>query len=240
MRMERVVRMPLLTVLVAACFWGVAQARERSGTGQGYFYIGVSTMDVEKLNNTMKAFGYPELSSRVLSMGGGGHAFMGRLVIGGQGHALTGESQDALIGNVPYKANLSAGIGFLDVGYLLTPGSKLKIYPILGIGGGDIELSIVEKQPPAFELILQRPNRSSRLSKAVFLLNVCLGVDYFVVTRQDEEGVGGLVLGFEVGYTLSPVTSGWAADEIEITGGPDMGITGPYVRFKVGGGGKSK
>ncbi|MDZ7293937.1 MAG: hypothetical protein ONB14_00775 [candidate division KSB1 bacterium] len=240
MRKGRSVKILCAMLLIAVCSVGVTNAREHKGTGQGCFYIGASTVDVEKLNTSLRAFGYPELSDRVMSMGGGGHAFINRLVIGGQGHALISKSYDVIVRNVPYKTELTAGIGFFNVGYLLTPQSSLKVYPMFGIGGGGIELSITEKQPPAFEQILQQPNRSTHLSKAVLLVNVALGVDYFIVTQRDEEGVGGLVLGFELGYNLCPVTSGWSAEEIEITGGPDVGIAGPYVRFKIGGGGKRK
>lgn len=240
MRMRRDVKLLLLVLLILGCFAGGAQARGRGGAGQGYFYIGASTVDVEKLNRSLNAFGYPELADRVISMGGGGHTFINRLVIGGQGHALIGKSYDVTVRNTQYKTSLNGGIGFFNVGYLLTRGGNLKVYPMLGIGGGGIELSIIEKQPPAFEQILQQPNRSSRLSKGVFLVNLSLGVDFLVVTKADEEGTRTLVMGLELGYTVTPLASGWEAESMEITGGPDVGVTGPYVRFKIGGGGRRK
>ncbi|MBC7188423.1 MAG: hypothetical protein H5U38_15465 [Calditrichaeota bacterium] len=221
-------------------FLAQAQAREGRGGGYGYFYLGSSMVDLDKLNATLRVSRYPEFSNRLLSIGGGGHAFFKRLVLGGQGQALMSKTTDVSVGGIPYKASLAAGIGFFDIGYLLTPRGNLKVYPMLGIGGGGLELAIEEKQPPSFEQILAHPNRSTRLSAGLFLVNFALGVDYFVLTRQDEEGIGGLVFGVELGYTYTPFAGGWQAEEIDISGGPDASLTGPYLRLKIGGGGKRR
>ena len=46
-----------------------------------------------------------------------------------------------------------------------------------------------------------------------------------------------MVLGLRAGYTVSPIKGDWTIDEIEVTGAPQTGITGPYIRFMIGGGG---
>ncbi len=227
----------LLVCLVAGLATG-AGARERRGEGHGYFYAGTSFLELDKLNDALTAQGYPSFSTQLFSMGGGGHAFIGRIVLGGQGHALFSKSKDVVIGSTPYKTSLSAGIGMFDLGYVVTPPGRLKVFPMVGIGGGGMEMTIVEKQPPAFEEILKNPARGANLSMGIFLLNFALGLDYLVVTGRDKGGMGGLVLGLEVGYTFTPFFAAWSADEIEITGGPDTGVTGPYVRLKIGGGGR--
>ncbi|MCR4440364.1 MAG: hypothetical protein QHJ34_14015 [bacterium] len=240
MKLSRGIVAGVTLLVLLSCLLGQGQAREGRGGGHGYFYIGSSMVDLDKLNATLKTSQYPEFSNRLFSMGGGGHAFFNRLVLGGQGQALISKSTDVSVAGTPYKASLSAGIGFFDIGYLLTPRGNLKIYPMLGIGGGGLELAIEEKQPPSFEQILAHPNRSTRLSAGLFLVNLALGADCLVLTRQDKEGMGGLVLGIEVGYTYTPFAGGWQADEVDISGGPDASLNGPYLRLKIGGGGKRR
>lgn len=234
---KAVVVSALLLCLVAGLTTG-AGAREQRGGGHGYFYAGTSFLDLDKLNEALTTRGYPRFATQLFSMGGGGHAFIGRLVLGGQGQALFGRSKDVVKNSTPYKTNLNAGIGMFDIGYVVTPPARLQVFPMLGIGGGGLEVSVVEKQPPAFDEILEHPARGARLSTGVFLLNLALGLDYLVPTGRDKSGMGGLVLGVEVGYTFTPFFAPWSADEIEITGGPDVGITGPYLRLKIGGGGR--
>ena len=241
MNPKRAVVVAVTMLMLLSCMLPQARAREKRGSGYGYFYVGASMLDLDKLNEALGAHNYPEFSNRLVSIGGGGHAFMNRLVLGGQGQALVGKSTDVNIAGTAYKGTLSAGIGFFDIGFLLTPPRRLKVYPMLGIGGAGLELAIVEKQPPSFDQVLEHPNRSTRLSTGMFLLNFALGVDYMVATRARRACcAGGIVLGVEVGYTLTPVATGWTADEIEISGGPDAGLNGPYVRFKIGGGGQRR
>ncbi|MGQ9560545.1 MAG: hypothetical protein ACUVTG_05350 [Candidatus Oleimicrobiaceae bacterium] len=228
----------LLLCLMAGLTTG-AGARGQRGEGHGYFYAGTSFLDLDKLNEALTARGYPSFATQLFSMGGGGHAFVGRLVLGGQGQALFGRSKDVVKNSTPYKTNLRAGIGTFDIGYVVTPPARLQVFPMLGIGGGGLEMTVVEKQPPAFGEILEHPARGARLSTGVFLLNLALGVDYLVPTRRHKSAMGGLILGLEVGYTFTPFFfAAWSADDIEITGGPDVGITGPYLRLKIGGGGR--
>ena len=56
----------------------------------------------------------------------------------------------------------------------------------------------------------------------------------------DEKGKGGMVLGVRAGYTFSPFKGDWNMDDLEISGAPETGITGPYIRLMIGGGGFGK
>jgi len=48
------------------------------------------------------------------------------------------------------------------------------------------------------------------------------------------------VFGLRAGYTLSPFKRDWQMDELEISDAPEMGMTGPFIRFMFGGGGFEK
>jgi len=88
----------------------------------------------------------------------------------------------------------------------------------------------------SFDEILQIPARSSVMSKGGLVLNLALGAEYLLKFVEDESGRGGMLLGVRAGYTVSPFKGKLGMDEIEISGAPKMGITGPYIRIMIGGG----
>jgi hypothetical protein len=159
------------------------------------------------------------------------------VIIGGEGHLLVGDESEAAISSGDYKTSLSAAYGFFNVGYLVYSKDDLHVYPLVGLGGGELWLKI---GPHSFDDILENPQRSAELSTGGFLLNLALGADYLWKLKEDEKSEGGLVFGLRVGYTFAPAKGEWTADGIDISGGPEVGITGPYIRFMIGGGGKSK
>jgi len=210
---------------------------KKVGSGRGYFITGWSTLDVTKLNDRLTSHGYPEFSNSFISIGGGGHVFIkNKLVIGGQGHTLIGSEKTS--GSL--KSTISAGYGVFDIGYIIYSRKDLNIYPLLGFGGGGLTLKIAEDSSPAFDDILANPKRSVELIYGGFVLNLSLGIDYFVKMGEDEEGVGGLVFGLQGGYMLAPITHDWKIDENDVNGGPEIGFGGPYVKVMIGGGGRSK
>jgi hypothetical protein len=234
-----------LTLVLAMSFFliNIAQCQERStkdnrGEFRGYFMFGGSNLDIKSLNKKLESKGYSKFSDNFVSFGGGCfHRKDSRWMIGGEGHFLFVEEQDATIASGNYKTSLSAAYGFFNLGYLAILKGGLNVYPVFGIGGGGMWLKIAED---SFDKILENPNQGSELSTGVFLLNLALGTDYLLKLKEDEKGESGLVLGVRVGYTYAPFKEDWETSGIQIAGGPELGITGPYVRFMIGGGGKSK
>ena len=224
----------LTLVAVMSVFSVSVDAKE--GGGRGYFMCGGSIVDIDALNSRLEGKGYSKFSDSFFSLGGGGYAVINRVIIGGEGHGLIG--RDETSGN--YKTSLSAGYGFFDLGYIVYSTGYLNVYPLLGLGGGGINFKIVEREAPSFDEVLDDPKRSIELSTGGFLLNVALGTDYLLKLGEDEEGEGGFVFGLRVGYTLAPVKGDWDMDGTEISGGPEVGITGPYIRLMIGGGGISR
>ena len=210
----------------------------REGGGMGYSMFGWGTLDIEALNSRLESKGYSSMSDNFFSVGGGGHGIINnKVIIGGEGHTLLGE--EITSGN--YKNSINVGYGFFNVGYIVYSKKQLRLYPLLGIGGGGINLKIKEKPVSlSFDDVLNDPERSVELSTGGFLLSFAVGMDYLLLLGGDEEGEGGLVFGLRAGYTLSPFKRGWEMDEIEISGAPDIGITGPFIRLMFGGGGFEK
>jgi len=228
-------------VIFSVFLCAIAQAqettvRDKEGGGRGYFMFGGNIIDIKRLNSKLESKGYSKLSDNFISFGGGGHGIIRKVIIGGEGHGFTG--RETTSGN--YKTSIGAGYGFFNVGYLIYKTGAINIYPILGLGGGGIGVKIIEKGTPSFDEVLDNPKRSAELSTGGFLLNLALGTDCLLKLGGDEKGGGGLVFGLRIGYTFAPIKGDWEMDGIDISGGPDIGITGPYIHLMIGGGGFGK
>ena len=112
----------IVAVVILLCLFTVTitsyAASGRRGTGRGYFMVGFSQIDFDELNSRLTAKGYPEFSNNLITLGGGGHAIINKLVIGGQGNAYLGSNEEAQIGDDRYEASVAAAAGFFNIGYL--------------------------------------------------------------------------------------------------------------------------
>ncbi|MHB8094912.1 MAG: hypothetical protein ACYDH0_08210 [Candidatus Aminicenantales bacterium] len=222
-----------IAALVPAFFMfagaGFGSAVESDG-GAGYIMLGASSIDIAGLNTSLMAGGYSAHPRRFFSLGGGGHAVIGRLILGGEGQALAGRNA----GNPTYRTTLSGGFGFFNLGYIVYSGEDFRIYPVAGIGAGEIDLEIAERGTASFDEVLENPGRGSKLSTSGFLLNLAIGAEKIV--RLGGGRRGGLILGIRAGYVFAPVRGGWELEKLEIPGGPGISLQGPYVRVLIGAG----
>ena len=109
--------------------------------------------------------------------------------------------------------------------------------PLLGLGGGGLQLEILEHGVPSFDDVLRDPGRSSRLSTSAFLVDVGASVDFMLTTRQMGSARGGPVFGLRAGYVFAPYKGDWRLESNDVIGGPEVGLTGAYVRLLLGAGG---
>jgi hypothetical protein len=199
--------------------------------GRGFFMIGVQYMDLEDLNIALLDRGYPDFDETFLTLGGGGFAVRNRVLIGGEGHGLLQSQQTSPNGAL--RTGLFAGYGMFNVGYQVVRSRSLALYPLLGIGGGGTTLLIRERATVSFDDVLRDPGRSSSLTKGALLVGGAVGGDWFLPFGSAR---GGLILGFRAGYTYAPLDAEWRMDGTDVAGGPSAELTGPYVRFSIGGG----
>jgi surface polysaccharide O-acyltransferase-like enzyme len=85
----------------------LAQERKRHRSeagGKGYFLLSFGKLDLGSLNSRLKGKNFPEFKESFVSLGGGGHAIIGKLIIGGEGegHIITETTTDAL--KTPWKS----------------------------------------------------------------------------------------------------------------------------------------
>jgi len=238
-------RKTALSVIAISCFALCAAAQTadegappakpaRSTEGWGFFTLGLQHVGLSGLNGPMVSQGYTRFGETFFLMGGGGLTVIDRFIIGGEGLALF----DRTATRGPVKARVNAGCGFFDVGYIFWRRPDFRTYGLLGLGGGGWTLRITESADAPFEDVLANPGRSSMLTSGMFLVSLSAGADWLVRLGGDERGEGGMSFGLRAGYTLAPFKNKWKMEDFEITSGPKMGLTGPFVRLVIGFGGR--
>jgi len=110
---------------------------------------------------------------------------------------------------------------------------------LVGFGGGGMTVSITDKSKltSSFDDILEEPARESYLNSGGFLLNLSLGSDYFFAGSKSDKYSGGFLIGLKAGYILNLSGNDWYFGGNELDNSPNSGISGPYVRIVIGGGG---
>jgi len=206
--------------------------------GMGYSMFGSSFLNMKDFNSRLENNGYIPLSGIFFSVGGGGHAIINKKwIIGGEGHSLLGGNET----NGNYTNSVIVSYGFFDLGYIILNPGELRLYPLIGFGAGEMKFSISEDLSSiSFDQILDSPGINSEISKSELVLNLALGADYLISFAKTENERGGLVFGLRAGYCVSPIKGHWKMGDVEITGTPDLGFSGPYIRLMIGGGGFAK
>ena len=232
-----------ITTLIVLLFFisiGDAVSEEADSTKvfRGYFMAGGTAFDIDPLNSRLKTKGYTEFSDKFFSIGGGFfNKASGRVLVGAEGHLLVGEEKTSVIGSKSFSSSAIGGYGFLNTGYLMVENDFLDLYPVLGIGFGGIDFKIGQS---SFDDILDNPQSAANLNTFSLLLNLALGADYKIKLPENGTDESFLVIGLRGGYALSLYDSGWFMDEFSLSGDPEGGIGGPYLRITIGGGPISK
>ncbi len=235
--------MTIAVIAAALSFAAFSQEQEEAPAvkeqgGMGYSIFGNSTIDIANLNSKLESNGYTKLSESYFCVGGGGHSIINkRWIIGGEAYSLLGDESTG----ADFKASTYIFQGFANIGYIIFSKKGLSVYPLLGLGGGSMKLTFSEKNASySFDEVLTDPKREATLTAGGFLINLALGLDYYIKLGENEEGHGGLLLGLRAGYTLAPSKGGWGMNDVELSGSPDVFMTGPFVRIIFGGGGFEK
>jgi hypothetical protein len=201
--------------------------------GRGFFAVSREKVDVSKLDASFTGNGYKIFSDQFFSLGGLGYSVRKNLILGGEGYALWGQK----VNSKGYNITAGGGYGLFNIGLVIHHKNDCNLYPFLGVGGGALSVKIMEAGVPSFEEVLANPKRGSQLSVGGFMLSIGFGMDKIIKKKKRRNGEGGMALGMRVGYNFTPVTGDWVFDEELISGGPSLGIKGPYVRLLIGGGG---
>jgi len=203
--------------------------------GFGYFMSGYQGFNLGEMNTRLKDYGYPEVENGSVTIGGGGHYLLKNWLLGGEGFGLLGGSVE----NSDYRVVHAGGYGFLNVGYLAYRSPSFMLYPVLGIGGGNLTLYLKDKNlfTESFDTMLENPGRESIIATGGFLLKFSLMANYIFAGVKENEHSGGFVLGVKTGYIYNVSGDNWSLSGSNLNGAPKAGMSGPYVSIVIGGGG---
>jgi len=228
-----------LLALLFGCHTLSAQQSAENGeptVGKGFFMVGWQQLDVDDLNDRLNGNGFPSFSPNMLTIGGGGWATFGSgLVIGGEGHGLIGGKEttsDAIL-----RSQLAGGYGMLNVGYRAYAGERMDVTPLVGFGVGALSMEVRKRGSLTFDDALADPLTGTSLSAGGFLFDVSAVAAVRVTGHADdgEGSAGGVSLGMRTGYAYSPADWDWKHGDVDVPGGPGMGVRGFYVRLMIGG-----
>lgn len=198
--------------------------------GAGFFSVGTQFTDLGPLNDRLSGAGYPTFASEMVSLGGGGYGVVAnRLLLGGEGHGLLtadGTRQGRSV-------SVGGGYGLLNLGYLFQPASRLRVYPLVGLGGGGLQLEIGSAgDADSFDEVLDTPSRSATVRQASLLVSLGGGLEYQFGTPGEGRSAR---VGVRAGYMISALSSDWQLDDNSLAAGPDASVQGPFIRLTIGG-----
>ena len=201
---------------------------------RAFLAVGWRQVDVEELNASMTAAGYPAVAEDFITLGGGMQLVAGRAMVGLEGYGLLGT--DSEVSRDDFDATLGGGYGVLTVGWLVVATPHFRLYPMGSIGVGAMTLEIAEAGRVSFDEILVEPTRGAHLSQVSFLAGGGLGTEFLAPLGSGRRM---LSIGLAGGYTFAPVTSRWQLyrnnlSTASVTGGPETGLEGPFARLTVG------
>ncbi len=236
MKMKNFIITPVffLAAMLVASAQEISKPREMGGGG---FTIGYGNMDVSGLHVFVPE-NVKDFRNDHLVIGGAGYGIVDRFVIGGSGFGMIGDdiTTDSL------KISLGGGLGTFDFGYLLLSAEKMKIFPLIGIGGGGYGLNIARNKNVTVNEILENPGQEINIGIGGFVADVSLNINVIPVFNYDEKenAYGGFMTGLKAGYIYSLPSSSWSFTGGDIINGPDFNLSMFYVKIIIGGFGYKK
>jgi len=199
--------------------------------------LGGNAFDFEELNRSLSDESLAELDNDNLYLGGFGTGLLGEHLL--FGFEAGGFWQKSRSDSVLVK--LSGVDAYLDAGYLLHLSEHIETYPFVGVGLGWMVLKLVPDETDlAFGEVLANPRRISKLTSSGLVLNFGVGLHWLIYQRMSEYTTENWYVGLRAGYKYMPNPSNWNMEDLEISGGPEVGFTGPYLYFYVGWGPESE
>lgn len=234
MQIKTLMMVCLLTIPICNQAQNAETKRNAAGGGGGGFTIGYGNMDIGELQNFLPA-GLKSLSSAQTLIGGSGHGLFGKFLIGGTGYAVS--SSAVKTDTMTYSPG--GGIGTFDIGYLLLNRRNLKMYPMLGLGGGGYGIQITRTGTFNAGKIAGSPARELNISHGGFVADLSFNINLIpnVEFDEKEKSYGGFMCGLRLGFLFSMPHSDWTYAGGDISDGPEFCLNMLYLKLIIGGAG---
>lgn len=197
-----------------------------------YFHLGGLTSNQQTLTQALFSQCNCPDQQTFGTIGGGIYVMASRwmLEFEGQGMATGAFTDDR------FSTTIGAGMGLLNTGWNLSPLKGLRLYPLIGMGVGVLNVRFANRvKSPSFAEMVADPGRSGEMYNTLFLLNIAVGADLKWIWFDDF----GFLVGARLGYLWTPFTSSdWEAAGSSnfntVRGGPETALSGPYFRLQFG------
>ncbi|MCS7085122.1 MAG: hypothetical protein RMM53_03105 [Bacteroidia bacterium] len=208
--------------------------------GFGYFYIGTAAADLDKYESALRGSLGSDLEFHTPGVHFGGRGFGGwgeRILLGGNGFGGIFATAD----NDNGTAEISAGMGFFNIGVAAVSKGRSFLLPFVGLGAGGTSVRIknTNSQRPVF-FDQNHPveyDRYRGYTNGGFAAEVGLSASWYILDDRNDGIPGGLALGLEVGGLWRAAGRWRDSDDNRVRGPERMGFQCLYLRFTVGGGG---
>jgi hypothetical protein len=226
-RVRKLYLSPLICLLMLFFFC----AEEGRSQRLAAICLGGNSLDLEDLNRSLSNKNLGQLDNNNLCLEGFGTGLLGEhLLVGFEAGGFWQKSRSDSV-----LTKLSGVDAYLDVGYLFQLSEQIETYPFVGVGLGWMLLKLVPDQAGlTFGEVLSSPRRISKLTSSGLVFNFGAGLHWLVYQRISEYTTENWYVGLRVGYKYMPNPSSWSMEDLEISGGPKVSFTGPYIYFYLG------
>jgi len=187
-----------------------------------YFSVGRTSLDTQRLRAILPAFGYPPSPVTGIGFGGGGYGRLGRRLVGG-----AGDGGGASHKRKRFRTSSGFGGGHMFTGYAAFDGEHWRLYPFVGLGGGGQGFGVrpAKRKPmPAEHAALPSGGTGGPAMHAGWTTEF----------RLRLLPLGGLLVGVQLGWDLSPVRLPWFVRGFGDVRLPLPRAARPYVNLIVG------
>ncbi len=204
--------------------------------GLGFFAPGIHTIQYSKIGEFLPA-AYPAITNKPFMTGGVGYGIIGNIIVGGAGgtmHAGTFIKDNR-------QVELTGGYGFFTLGYLLVNRKGFLIYPLVAIGGNDLQMYIHQTgQTSGFNGVVTNPYQATTIRNHEKMLRFSLSGLFAPQSFKSDGGANGLMIGFEAGYQMGYGSDPWTYDNGDIVDRIGFGNNSFFIQLLIGGGGVMK
>lgn len=198
-----------------------------------YIIGGFNLLHLDTLNRQLTKDDYPTLPEGYLTYGVGGHVIHDKFVMGLEIRHFVEKNT---MSSRDFNTNAYGKLILLNFGYLLHERKGFMVYPLVGMGIGQLTLRITENNVQSFQDINKFQKGSESVTRS-FLINLAVGADYFFDYNKEKKGKNSLMVGIRAGYVFSAIKNDWTVNHVRVADGPIAGLSGPYISIVFGLGG---
>lgn len=198
--------------------------------GFGGLTINLAMPDVVDLNSHFKANNIPEVSGKLIGLGGRGFALVDRIVIGGSGYCAKEFAESDSI-----RSELSISAGEFKIGYGLITSRFFNGIVDIGFGRVGYRLSLRPLLGDVhFDDLLKNPRRYCDLEAGHFLIHP----EAMAVFSLPFRPISFFHIAVTGGANLNIFTEEWTYDQKRVLNAPEISLLTPVfsVNFLFGGG----